>query len=217
MNNSSSIVALMCLIFLVSCDSKTVEPNPLFSESELFPLAVGKTFNYWLKAYDTEGKEVADRRFSQNISGDTFIAGQRWFKNDTSTTYVSNQADGLHYFYTFNEKETLVYKYPAEKGDVFNSFSYTSNAITDEKFETITGIRSVEVLSTNTSIVSPLSGTKYDNCIHYVTAKFTPTNSSEIRIYPTEQYVVPGKGAVLIISYYDENFKDVYSIREQLN
>lgn len=217
MKTKYQIARLLFLLILVGCESKTVEPNPLFSEKDLFPLAVGKTFNYWIKVYNQNGAEIADRRFSQTISGDTLIAGQKWFKNDTTTTYVSNQTDGLHYFYTFNEKETLVYKYPATKGDVYDSFSYTTNAETDEKFETITGVRSVEVITTNTSVVSPLSGKKYENCIHYLTAKFTPTNTNTIRIYPSEQYVIPGKGAVLIISYYDEKREHVYSVREQLN
>ena len=57
---------------------------------------------------------------------------------------------------------------------------------TDDKFETITGLKSVEVLSTNTTVVSPLSGTKYKNSIHYITAKFITTNSGSIRIYPSD-------------------------------
>ena len=202
----------------MSCDGeKSNDPNPLLSETDLFPLAIGKTFNYWIKTFDENGKETADRRFSQIITGDTLIGGQTWYKNDGTSTFVSNQLDGLHYFYSFNGEESLIYKYPTVMGDVYDSFVYTYKPETDDKFETITGLKSVEVLSTNTTVVSPLSGTKYKNCIHYITSKFTPTNSGSIRIYPSEQYVIPGVGAVLIIDYYDESLKNKVSVREQLN
>ncbi|WP_162628131.1 hypothetical protein [Arcticibacterium luteifluviistationis] len=212
------IIILACFSFLIACDGeKGEEPNPLFSETDLFPLSIGKTFNYWIKTYDPDGQESADRRFSQAISGDTLIAGEKWYKNEATNTFVSNKSDGLYYYYSFNAKETVIYKYPAAKGDVYNSFVYTYKPITGERFEEITGTKSVEVLSLNTSVVSPLSGTKYENCIHYMTAKFTLTNSGSLRIYPSEQYVIPGVGAVLIIDYYDESLTNKVSIREQLN
>jgi hypothetical protein len=219
MRISTSLFAVILLsFFLLACsDQKESEPNPLLSEVNLFPLEIGKTFNYWIKTFDEDGKETADRRFSQTISEDTLIAGQKWFKNDATSTFVTNLSDGLHYYYSFNGEESIIYKYPALTGDVYDSFVYTYKPETDDKFETITGVKSVEVISTNTSIVSPLSGTKYENCIHYITAKFTPTNSAGIRIYPSEQYVIPGVGAVLIIDYFDESLKNKVSVREQLN
>jgi hypothetical protein len=167
MKFKNHILALLALSSVLACDSQKEEGiNPLFSETDLFPLAIGKTFNYWIKTFDEDGKETADRRFSQTISGDTLIQGKTWFKNDATSTFLSNQTDGLHYFYSFNGEESLIYKYPAGIGDVYDSFVFTYKPETDDKFETITGVKSVEVLSTNTTVVSPLSGTKYKNCIH---------------------------------------------------
>jgi hypothetical protein len=218
MKRKHSVFLLLLMVIFAACDNqKADDPNPKFDQKDLFPLSIGKTFNYWLKAYDTSGNETADRRFSQKIEGDTVAKGKTWFKSPDTPTYVSNQPDGLHYYYSFNGEESLIYKYPCEKGDKYESFAYTYKPETGERYVTVTGVKNVEVISTNTSVTSPLSGKKYENCILYRTAKFTPTNTEGIRIYPSEQYVVPGVGAVLIIDYYDEARKNRTSVREQLD
>lgn len=189
--------------------------NPLLSETELIPLSMGKAYTFRQVAYDENGDVTVDRTLTDVVDKDTLINGEKWFRFAGKENYATNRADGYYTFLTAVEKELFIFKYPVEKGNSFDSQVYIYNPEANESDKTTQGVRNVTVVSTNATVKSPISGKVFEHCIHYKVPKFTPTNKVNTRIYPSEQYIIPGVGQVLNIDYFDEDFKKIRFIIEQ--
>ena len=113
------------------------------------------------------------------------------------------------------KKELFIFKYPAVKGETYASLVNIYNPEADESNKEIQGFRQVKVVSTNATVTSPISGKVFEHCIHYKVPKFMTTNDPNTRIFPSEQYLIPGKGQVLNIDYYNEDFSQIRLVTEQ--
>ncbi len=208
-----SLFAVLISSFTVACLEEE-EINPLLGEAEIYPLSIGKSYTQRTVAYDQNGQKIVDRMKSWTVERDTLIDGEIWYGFSDNDNFARNKSNGFHTYITVGKKESLVYKYPVEKGDTYESLAYIYDVEADDSNKEIQGFRKVQVLSSNATVTSPISGKVFEHCIHYRVANFTPTSSPSVRIRPNEQYVIPGIGQVLDITYYEEDLKKISSVNE---
>ncbi len=159
-----TIIFIIALFFLYGCKSKNpVEPPPV--PQNIIELKLNNFWEYRREYFSSNGDITRIDTFKVTITKDTVINSSVWFYNDYYWIYQSNLSDGFYIY--VNNIPTIIWKYPATKGDVYYRASDT-----------------VEVMSTNK--VTSIGNINY-NCYQY---------QSIFRGLPINTYASPGLGIV---------------------
>ena len=137
----SYFVVVLLLLSLISCkEESSTEPE---TTSSLYPLKVANVWTYdkATNLGDYEDIYLVEAKVSDTIFKVKFTSSGSMGDNREETIVAENKSDGYY------QDGTIIYKYPAEAGDTYQS-----------------GSRTITVIATNVSITVP-AGTF--NCIEY--------------------------------------------------
>ncbi len=113
-------LTLACAVLLAAC-GKNSAPRP---QQHLIPFAVGKAWSYVYATYDSLGNKTSSRATRTVVSKDTLVGSERWYalkdeglrEEAQPPSFATNRPDGVYLFGKDGEG-TLLYKYPAVRGD----------------------------------------------------------------------------------------------------
>lgn len=150
---------LIIILLLSGCKKNVTDSIDEYSGSVIWPLAVGNSWTY--NILGDEGD-----KYTISISGSMEKNGFTWYylnENNPEAQMFRNDEDGLWSFE--NGEEVLLWKYPAQEGEIFN-----------EKWEGNDLINYMICVRTNTTY------RQYDSCYLY---KFVygPNNANYISFY----------------------------------
>ncbi len=123
-----SISTILIIIFLTYLIQSCSENSNLIVEdysSQIVPLDIGHKWEYHNIIYDSSGSILSDFNTSSTIIDDTTIESTKWFYFDKNAVYFSTFSDGYHTYDKYEVdslKNTLVYKYPCNAGDIYSKY-----------------------------------------------------------------------------------------------
>ncbi|WP_304238738.1 hypothetical protein [Jiulongibacter sediminis] len=190
---------------LNACGEKSDSPEPL---SELIDFNTVKGRVTRSIYYDYEGNEVRTATDTIYFNYQESINNQTWYGSPTGLLFSKNGPEGLYgYFKPLNE-EYLIYKYPASKGERYATKSSQGASFDNESGNPYnTTDYQMLVADTNASFEMTMINGKHNGLMHYIKEKTTQGVSTSIS--PAEWYILPGKGTLAFIAYYDEDFEKI--------
>ena len=155
------LLFIFTLLFTYCCSEPT-ESN--ITDTEIIPLKMGNNWDYIRTVYDSAGIVQYTENINYLVIRDTIIHYERWFglTNTPASIYYTNKYNGYWLYrkkvpnYFPNDTSFLIYKYPANVGDIYNGFGYQR-----------------EVVAVNKLISVPAGSF---NTIHYVDTFLPPNN-----------------------------------------
>lgn len=203
---------LSATALLISCGEKTA-PEPV---SELIDFQSYKGSVRKSIYYNPEGDEVRTTidtifyNYQENINGEV------WYGSQGGLQFIRNSSEGVMAFFKPLNESYLLYKYPAKTGEYYTTKSYQGASYNNEDGNPYnTTAYQMLVANTEASYSMQFISQQYQNLMHYKKETITPATNTPIS--PAEWYVLPGKGTVVFIAYYDEEFKKVSVYSETIS
>ncbi len=163
------IAVLLSALLIVSCSDNSTEPKE--ADKQIFPTALNNYWDYDDIEYDEEGNVIDESSYRISLPMDTVVNNIRYFGlayDNELESAVRNKEDGLYMLSHIDQEnniyENLIFKYPAQTGEVFYAGQDDS----------------VTVVSVNVSVTVPAGTFK---CYHY----------RQIREYPDEEFPEMGE------------------------
>lgn len=210
-NNVIKIIAAVVVATgFYSCEpSETPEPEIL---DELFSLEIKKYRVNKTVYYNPSGEEVRTVTDTSYYDMDTLINGYVWYGQKGETQVFRTGEDGLYTYLKPLDIAYLVYKYPATKGEYYDTKSFQGASYSNDSPNPF-NVTSYEMLvaETNAALQMKFTDKSYNGLMHY--KKEFHTTSTNGSISPAEWFIKPGLGTVCFKAYFDDGFENlqVYS------
>lgn len=156
-----SIFALLCALTLYGCSNSS---TPSTSATLLYPLSPGEYWAYSVSTFDSVGALVSSLPDTVRVLDVTSRFGPEWQTTVRprylDTEYYSFRSDGVWRRDNYAYYPTLIYKYPTNVGDTFNTtFDSTGTDVTGTYLR-----EAYRTVSVNEHVTVPAGSF---SCIHY--------------------------------------------------
>lgn len=167
---SFSLLVILLFITFTGCKKEDLTGPEQTQASVIMPLKVGNEWNFTEAYYDSTEKVIINIDTQNKVIKDTVIQNETWAVMDFG--YVkqlfTNRQDGLYFSLPNQFSPQLAFKYPVEKGYIYN-------------YET----GSLAIVSTDTSITVPAG--KFSCIKYYMEVKGNGILSSYAYIFMSPQ------------------------------
>jgi hypothetical protein len=170
MKSALFTLLLSFTLFLTFSSCKKSNPVGPPDNNEIWPLKTGNTWVLQSTYYDSTGAVSSTGLWAIEVTKDTVVEGQTWYRLFDNSYFYTNKSDGLWLLWSNSTamSELLLWKYPVSAGDNWPNYPYQ-----------------VTAESTNVSITVP-NGT-YTCYLYRMTYNSQPAE---------DDYLCPGVGIV---------------------
>jgi len=149
------VICVVSLMLLCVCGDDPAGPQD--GPGEIWPLAVGNTWDYYWEEYDQNDSVVDEGAFAYVVQGDTAVQSETWYilsvGGNPEPALYQNRGDGLWLFWRSLANPGLFALYPADISVQYTHARYDSDI-------------TVQVVSVDTTIT--VSAGTYSCYLYYV-------------------------------------------------